>query len=86
MLDYKPCRQCLLEDMQDEQAFYGIIQERIRLLPDEERANEAEYRRRLSLCRACGELRRGTCAQCGCYVEIRAAKRTARCADVSPKW
>ena len=80
------CNRCLLEDMQDEDAFYGIIQERIRLLPEEERADTAEYKRRLALCRACGDLRRGTCLQCGCYVEIRAAKQTMRCAGTNPKW
>jgi hypothetical protein len=76
----------LLEEIADERAFYAIIEERIRLLPDGERADAAEYARRLTLCRTCGELNRGTCAQCGCYVEIRAAKRVMRCPLVNPKW
>lgn len=81
-----PCVRCLLEDMQDEDALYGIIQERIRLLPEEERADAEEYGRRLALCRVCGDLHRGTCQQCGCYVEIRAAKSAMRCARAVPKW
>jgi len=86
MLPNAPCRRCLLEDMQDEQDFYAIIQDRIRLMANDERADIAEYRRRLTLCRACDQLYRGTCGQCGCYVEIRAAKRTMRCAHATPKW
>ncbi len=81
-----PCRRCLLEDIADEQAFYAIIKERIRLLPDGERTDAAEYARRLSLCTACGDLNQGTCALCGCYVEIRAAKRGMRCPQANPKW
>ena len=80
------CRRCLLEDMPDEQALYDLIRERIRSFPDGERAGDAEYRRRLALCRRCDQLLRGTCRQCGCYVEIRAAKREMRCAHNIQKW
>ena len=81
-----PCRRCLLEDMQEERAVYLILQERLRLMANEERAEEPEYRRRLALCRACGQLAGGTCAQCGCYVELRAARRAMRCPHPDPKW
>lgn len=86
MQPIRPCKRCLLEEAADEQALYTLIRERIALLPDAERANEAEYRRRLALCKACGQLSHGTCAQCGCYVEIRAAKRALRCPHAEPKW
>jgi hypothetical protein len=56
------------------------------MLPDGERADAAEYARRLALCTACANLNRGTCAMCGCYVEIRAAKRAMRCPQANPKW
>ena len=72
--------------MQDGRDLYGMIQERVRLLADDEKAEETEYRRRLSLCGACVELNSGICAQCGCYVEIRAAKRGMRCPHIVPKW
>ncbi|MFH1879285.1 MAG: DUF6171 family protein [Bacillota bacterium] len=86
MIYAPPCKRCLLTDMQEEQAFYDIIKERIRLLPDGERADPAEYRRRLAICGQCDRLSRGTCAQCGCYVEIRAARQAMRCADPVQKW
>ena len=47
---------------------------------------EAEYRRRLALCKGCGELANGICAQCGCFVELRAAKRQNRCPAFPPRW
>ena len=86
MADLSPCRRCLLEDMLDERALRDIIAERIRLLPDDQRAGDEEYAQRLKHCRTCDQLISGTCAQCGCYVEIRAAKRGLHCPHGSPKW
>ena len=40
------CRRCLLEDIADERSLYDMIQERNRLLPDKERADEEDYARR----------------------------------------
>ena len=80
------CRRCLLEDIESERSFYDMIQERNRLLPKEQRADDTEYTRRLTLCRACDQLMGGTCLQCGCYVELRAAKRGMRCPHHDPKW
>jgi hypothetical protein len=80
------CKRCLLKDMEDEQALYGLIQSRIALLSESEKAADQEYRHRLSICGDCGELHHGACAQCGCYVELRAARRTARCPLPIPKW
>jgi len=76
----------LLEETQGGQSLYNLIRQRIALLPEEERASGAEYERRLKLCRECDQLNRGTCAQCGCYVEIRAAKRALHCPHSNPKW
>ena len=80
------CKRCLLEDLPDERALYDLICSRVALLPDGERASGAEYARRLALCRSCDQLRLGACAQCGCYVEIRAAKQNMRCAHSMQKW
>lgn len=35
--------------------------------------------RRLEGCKSCDELQNGTCMQCGCYVEIRAARLDMHC-------
>ena len=80
-----PCR-CLLSAMPDEAALSALVRERIAEIPEEERAGEAEYAGRLGACRECRWLNRGTCAQCGCYVEIRAARSGMGCPDVPPRW
>ena len=81
----KPCR-CLIGEMPDEAELAEIIRERIETIPEEERTPDREYAFRQSACRACCHLQRGTCAQCGCYVEIRAARQKQRCPDVPGKW
>ncbi len=81
----KPCR-CLLADMPEESALAEIVRERIAGIPAEERTGGEEYARRLALCRACPALNRGTCAECGCYAEIRAARKRMGCPKVPPAW
>ena len=80
------CKRCLLEDLAGERSLHDIVRSRIALLPDGERAEPAEYRRRLALCKQCDQLISGTCAQCGCYVEIRAAKRRLHCPHAQARW
>lgn len=81
----RPCR-CLIGEMPDEAALAQILRERIETIPEEERAPEEEYASRLARCRACEHLQRGTCARCGCYVEIRAARKKQRCPEVPARW
>ena len=81
----RPCR-CLIGEMPDEAELAEIIRERIETIPEEERTPDREHAFRLSACRACSHLQRGTCARCGCYVEIRAARQKQRCPDVPGKW
>mgnify|MGYP005787948099 CR=1 FL=1 len=79
------CRKCLLEDM-DETEYFRHLKDYIAAYPKEKRAEDAEYSRRLEICRSCGELYDGMCRKCGCYVELRALKKQARCAAVPDKW
>ena len=81
----RPCR-CLIGEMPDEAELAEIIRERIETIPEEERTPEKEYAFRLSACRACGSLNRGTCAKCGCYVEIRALRRGSHCPLPKHRW
>ncbi len=80
-----PCR-CLLAEMPDETELADIIAARIGEIAEEERTPGEEYRRRLALCRDCESLNRGTCARCGCYVEIRAARKRMGCPCVPARW
>ena len=79
------CRKCLLEDM-DEDEFFRAMKERIALYPQDKRAEESEYRRRLAICRSCEKLDRGMCTLCGCYVELRAVKKDSYCPCKGDKW
>ena len=80
------CRRCLLEDMPAEAALMENIRDLIALLPEEQRAGDGLRAQRLSNCRECDHLADGTCALCGCFVELRAAKARMRCPHVPPKW
>ena len=72
--------------MPSEQALAEIIRDRIAAMPEEQRAEEAVMAARLEACKACDHLMSGTCALCGCYVELRAAKRVQACPDVPKRW
>ncbi len=74
-----PCRRCLLRDMEEQESLYQSVLRLRRAMTEKERAVEGEYKRRLDICRECAFLDRAVCMQCGCYAEVRALKRGARC-------
>jgi len=74
-----PCRRCLLSESQQGEAFYRSIMEYIDAIPQGDKTPQAEYNRRLEICKACDQLTNGMCALCGCFVEARAAKINQRC-------
>lgn len=63
-----------------------LVQEYVESLSEDEKTTKEAYEMRLNACRACNDLRNGTCALCGCYVEARAAKRRQSCPAVPAKW
>ncbi len=82
----RPCVRCLVRDLPEGEALSAILRERVEALPPEARVSLAWREARLGACRACPHLNRGTCALCGCYVEVRAAKRGLDCPDVPARW
>lgn len=84
-MERKPCRRCLLRDV-DENQLLEAINQRIAAIPPSQKAPPEEYSRRLELCRSCDELLSGTCRKCGCYVELRAVKRNSVCPHENPRW
>lgn len=84
-MEKKPCRRCLSADIGDKELAQAIA-ERIATIPDGQRAGSDEYKRRLDICRTCDSLNHGTCAKCGCYAEIRAARKNAYCPAAQKKW
>lgn len=79
------CRKCLLAEM-NLQEVYQSVREYVEALPPDKKADEAEYARRLEICKGCENLADGMCVKCGCYVEARAAKKNADCPDEMDKW
>lgn len=75
----KPCWKCLIADLPHGEKLREILRERLEQIPEEEKVSPAEYAARLEACRTCGELHEGTCALCGCYVELRLARRARQC-------
>ena len=85
MMTKKPCTLCLLEE-----AGRADVAQAVRAaaakIPADKRTEEAEYSRRLEICRECEHLLGGTCMKCGCYSELRAARKDAHCPLRAKKW
>lgn len=81
----KPCTRCLLEQA-GEIDLARAVSERIALIPSEKKANAELYARRLEICGGCDCLISGTCAKCGCYAELRAARADSVCPHEKKFW
>ena len=79
------CKRCLLRDMEGE-ALYETMRAYVDNLPPEQKADAETLEARLQKCRNCDHLTNGMCALCGCFVEVRAAKRLMHCAKSSEIW
>ncbi|MBE6823475.1 DUF6171 family protein [Caproiciproducens sp. LBM24188] len=79
------CRRCLLKDMTDSE-YYRSISEYVESLDETMRTPAPDYEARLAYCRQCSHLINGMCELCGCFVEVRAAKRQNHCAKDSRIW
>lgn len=73
----KQCRRCLLREL--EAAAMDSVVHFYARQPEHMKVPSGVYEERLERCRGCGELDRGTCMQCGCYVEVRAALKRGTC-------
>ena len=81
----KPCLRCLLEDLDQDGITQGL-REYIESYPADRRVSEEIYRERLARCRECERLINAMCAECGCYIEIRALKPGQECAAPVKRW
>ncbi len=79
----KPCRKCLVSALSDSTVKQTVARS-VAEISQNEKTDEKDYQKRLSICLSCDNLLSGTCLSCGCYVEIRAAIKRGRCPD--KKW
>ena len=84
-MEKKPCPRCLLRDLSDRD-IEESVKRLIAAMPEKEKADAALYGKRLDICVSCENLLSGTCLLCGCYAELRAAKKDAHCPCVPGKW
>lgn len=82
--DFRFCKKCLLEELSGDA--YRTVQAYIENLPEIQKVPDREYRQRLEICRQCRHFVNAMCELCGCFVELRAAKKQACCADTPPLW
>lgn len=82
----KHCRRCLLRDMTDENDYYQSVIFYRSTMPQKKRTPDNEFEARLATCRECDSLENGTCRQCGCFVEIRAARIDMHCPAAEARW
>lgn len=80
------CRQCLLREMTDENDYYRSVLFYRETMPRKKCTPDDVYEARLRACKACPSLENGTCRQCGCYVEMRAARIDMHCPMGAPAW
>lgn len=71
------CKKCLLRDLAEEDQ--KDLQKYLAAIKEADRAPEALYEERLTVCRGCELLHEATCDACGCYVEFRAYAKISRC-------
>lgn len=86
LIEGKPvCKRCLLLEV-DPEGLYKKVSELIEVMPEDVKTSEAEYARRLDICRSCDCLENGICRECGCFVELRAAAKRNYCPSVYHYW
>lgn len=85
-IDGKPvCKRCLLAEI-DVDRLYKKVSELIELMPEDVKAPDEIYQKRLNICRSCESLENGICRECGCFVELRAASKKNYCPSVYKHW
>lgn len=80
------CRRCLLREMTGKNSYYESVKFYRETLPPKKRTPDDVYETRLQACKNCENLEAGTCMQCGCYVEMRAARADMHCPAPEAKW
>lgn len=83
--EWRFCKKCLVREL-EEGELYLTIRDYIAGLDESIKTPSDMYEERLACCKECEKLLSGTCAVCGCYVEMRAAVKRNACPMPKPKW
>ena len=71
------CKKCLIG--QQAQDYLAMIAKSKAAVSPKDRASDSVYDRRVEVCEACSYLSGPSCLACGCYVELRAIRKSSRC-------
>lgn len=71
------CKKCLIG--QDAENYLQLIEKNRAAVSPRDRTDDEAYRARIALCEACSYLTGPTCGACGCYVELRAIRKSTHC-------
>lgn len=71
------CKKCLIGQQAED--YLRMIRESRELISPRDRASDELYDKRISVCEECEYLNGPTCRACGCYVELRAIRKSVRC-------
>lgn len=79
------CFKCLLKELSEDD-YYKNVYEYIASLDESVKTPDEVYEARLAICLSCKHLINGMCGLCGCFVEVRAAKKNNYCAKSREIW
>jgi len=71
------CKKCLIGQQAED--YLAMIERSKATVSPKDRAEDTLYDRRISICEDCGSLSGPTCLACGCFVELRAIRKSSRC-------
>jgi len=72
------CKRCKAFE-QDEEHLLSSLTEYIESLDKDTKVSQELYEKRLTACESCSSLGNGLCRFCGCFVMVRAIKKTIIC-------
>ncbi|MGI5958740.1 MAG: DUF6171 family protein [Massiliimalia sp.] len=84
-MEQRICKHCLLKEW-DPQMYEQVVADYLASLDPDCRTDPEEYTSRLNTCQSCDRLFQGMCRICGCFVEVRAAKKQNRCPHTPSRW
>ncbi len=79
------CPKCL-DIPADERKLAEALDQYLTTLDEDVRVTPAQYESRLAVCASCEHRAVYTCRKCGCYVQVRAARKSYACPSEKAKW
>lgn len=79
------CPRCGMQALSSND-YQSSLKSYVEQLDDDIKVSPDIYKLRLEACKSCGHLINGMCRLCGCFVEMRAAKKSLRCPCRPERW